>query len=158
MCHPNTRLVFDNNTIVTNARPITDPGKYNWAASRENQQSPRRLIRNDTFRLLGIFCFGNHYPISLSPWAGNVRWDLTAWAVQDDPGQYFTQIPLLLVFPARRLKCNVCSVINGAALQARIYYFHRFRTLSLAYSTNVPKPIDTNSNSLRYHFSLGKNK
>ena len=29
---------------------------------------PRRLTRADTFRLLWIFCFRNHYSILLSPW------------------------------------------------------------------------------------------
>ena len=40
---------------------------------------PWRLTRTDTFRLLWIFCFMNHYSIPLSPWDGMYRPGL-AWA------------------------------------------------------------------------------
>ena len=37
-------------------------------STRINLSMPRRLTRIDTFRLLWIFCFKNHYSIPLSPW------------------------------------------------------------------------------------------
>ena len=42
---------------------------------------PRTLTRKDSFRLLGIFCFGNHYSIPLSTPCDGICLPGLAWAV-----------------------------------------------------------------------------
>ena len=41
-------------------------------STRISLSMPQRLNRTDTFRLLWIFCFRNHYSLPLSPLGGNV--------------------------------------------------------------------------------------
>ena len=57
---------------------------------------PHRLTRIDTFRLLWIFCFGNHY--SYPPETKYVGPDLSAWTAQADLGRYITIDRQILYF------------------------------------------------------------
>ena len=65
-------------TTIFKVFGMTWPGKpTSWTlrkvSTKISLSMPRRLTRVDTFRLLWIFCFRNHYSISLSPWDGMYR-------------------------------------------------------------------------------------
>ena len=73
---------------------------------------PRRLIRADTFRLLWIFCFRNHYYIPLSSWEGMCR---SRSVCTDCAGWSWTihyANTIMLVF-SRLLKYGINHQLNG---------------------------------------------
>ena len=57
------------------SRPARKPTLWTLrkVSTRISTSMPRRLTRIDTFRLLWIFCFRNHYSIPLSTWNGMCR-------------------------------------------------------------------------------------
>ena len=73
--------------VETGMQPEFNKAKDIWSVKRENQHCgfcvkvstrislsmPRKPTRTDTFRLLWIFCFGNHKSIPVSPWNGMCR-------------------------------------------------------------------------------------
>ena len=72
-------------------------------STRNSLSLPRRLTRADTFRLLWIFCFRNHYSILLSPWDGMRRPGLACADCAGWSGSIHSAETTILGFLAERL-------------------------------------------------------
>ena len=89
----------------TTSRPARKPTLWTLrkVLTRISLIMPRRLNRIDSFRLLWIFCFRNHYSIPLStPETERVSPDQSVRIAQADPGRYITQMPYLAHISVRR--------------------------------------------------------
>ena len=67
-------------------------------STRISLSMPRRLTRTDTFRLLWIFCFRNHYFTPLSTWDGMFRPGLACADCAGWSGSIHYADPIMLVF------------------------------------------------------------
>ena len=96
------------------SRPATKPALWTLrkVSTLISLSMPRRLIRTDSFRLMWIFCYRNHYSIPLSPWdgmsrPGSVCADSAGWS-----GSIHYADAIMLVFVVGRLICG--KGLNGA--------------------------------------------
>ena len=72
-------------------------------STRISLNMPRRLTRTDTFRLLWIFFFRNHYSISQSPWDGMCRPGLAWVDCAGLSGSIHYAESIMLIFLVKRL-------------------------------------------------------